>query len=353
MFIGAPIWGMVGDRYGRKKNLVRALILLGGLVGATGLSTSVYELLAYRFVGGLMGGIPPTAMALIAGQAPRNKTAFCMGLLQMALFAGITLGPLIGGFLIGALGFRNGFFVSGSILISAGFAVLFLVREEFEQPDELSSASPLAQFRLFYEAVKTKEVLGVLGVIFMIQFSPSILWPILPGFLGEITGNADTVLSSGIAFSAMGFASAVSSLTTAQIGEKVGLKRLIVVCSALAGLLFIPMIFVNASYQVVLLVAISGIFSGAMLSSTSALLGLAVPYDQQGRAFGASQSAMALAMATGPTLGGTFATVIGLRQTFLFVAGTFLLVSLLSMKFVTIHNGDPPGATDMPKSDQK
>jgi DHA1 family multidrug resistance protein-like MFS transporter len=345
MFVGAPIWGMVGDRYGRKKNLVRALFLLGGLVGATGLSTSVYELLAYRFVGGLMGGIPPTAMALIASQAPRNKTAFCMGLLQMALFAGVTLGPLIGGFLIGALGFRNGFFVSGGILVSAGLAVLILVREDFNRPDELSSASPLAQFRLFYEAVKTKEVLGVLGVIFMIQFSPSILWPILPGFLSEITGKADTVLTSGIAFSAMGLASALSSLTTAQIGEKVGLKRLVVVCSALAGVLFIPMVFVNAAYQVVLLVAVSGVFSGAMLSSTSALLGLAVPSEQQGRAFGASQSAIAMAIATGPTLGGAFATVIGLRQAFLVVASTFLLVSLLSMKVVTIHRPDPPRDT--------
>jgi MFS family permease len=163
------------------------------------------------------------------------------------------------------------------------------------------------------------------------------IWPILPGFLSEIVGGDGSVMSSGVAFAVMGLASAASSLGTAQVGERIGLKKLIVVCAAFAGLFYIPMQFVNAAYQVIIVIGIAGLFSGAMLSSTNALLGLAVPAEQHGRAFGASQSAIALAIATGPILGGAMATAIGLRQVFLVMTSIFLLVSLASIKVVTIR----------------
>jgi len=337
MFIGAPIWGMVGDRYGRKKNLVRALLCTGVTLALTGLSTNVYQLLAFRLLGGLMSGIPPTAMALVASQAPRARTAFCMGLLQMAIFAGSTFGPLIGGFLTEPLGFQKCFFVAGGLLGLMGLTVLLLVKEEFQRPEELTAKGPLAQLRLFFDAVTTKEILAVLGILFMLQFGPVIMFPVLPLFLEELAGGSISTISSGIAFSVMGLTSAVSSLLMAQVGERIGLKKLIVVCAALSGLFYLPMLVVNASYQVIVLMGIFGLFGGAMLSSTSALLSLAVPREQHGRAFGASQSAFSTAIALGPILGGVFATTLGLRRVFLVSAFVFFLVSAVSLKFIKIR----------------
>ena len=337
MFVGAPVWGMAGDRYGRKNNVVRALLGSGVSLALMGFSTNVYQLLGFRLLAGFMGGIPPTAMALIASQAPRSRTSFCMGVLQMAMFTGGTFGPLIGGFLTEALGFQRTFFAAGGIVSLVGLAVLLLVKEEFQRPEELTAVGPQRQLRLFFEAVTTREVLAVLGVLTMIQFSPVIMFPVLPLFLEELASGSVSTVSSGIAFSAMGFTSALSSLLMAQLGERVGLKRLIVVCAALSGAFYLPMLVVDAPYQAIALVAVFGLFSGAMLSSTSALLGLAVPREQHGRAFGASQSAVSIAFAVGPLLGGVFAATLGLRNVFLVSAVSFFLVSFVSLRFIRIR----------------
>ena len=54
MFFSGPIWGVLGDRYGHKKNVMRAL--LGGVVVMilTGLSANVYHLVIFRFLSGLV-----------------------------------------------------------------------------------------------------------------------------------------------------------------------------------------------------------------------------------------------------------------------------------------------------------
>lgn len=336
MFFGAPIWGMVGDRYGRKKNMVRALLGTGLTLALAGLSTNVYQLLAFRLIGGFMSGIPPTAMALLASQAPRSRTSFCMGVLQMAIFSGTTFGPLAGGYLTGWLGFQVSFFAAGSILGLMGLLVMVVIKEEFRRPDELAAAGPLLQLRLFYSAVSSKVVVGVLAVMFVLQFSPVLMNPVLPLFLEELSGEGFSTVSSGVAFSVMGLTSAISSLAMAQLGERIGLKRLVVACAALSGLFYLPMLAVNAVYQTIILVGVFGLFSGAMVSASSAILSLAVPREQHGRAFGASQSAVSVAFALGPIAGGAFASAFGLRQVFLVSAVAFFIGALVSTRFIRI-----------------
>ena len=135
----------------------------------------------------------------------------------------------------------------------------------------------------------------------------------------------------------MGLTSAVSSLLMFQVGRRIGLKSLVVACAVLSGLAYLPMLAVNAVYQAIILVGIFGLFSGAMLSAASAILSLAVPREQHGRAFGASQSALSVAFALGPIMGGLFASAFGLRQVFLVSAVVFFLGSLVSARFIRIR----------------
>jgi MFS family permease len=136
----------------------------------------------------------------------------------------------------------------------------------------------------------------------------------------------------------MGFTSAISSLLMPRLAARIGLMSLIVVFAALSGFCYMPMLVVNATYQAIALVAVFGLLSGAMLGSTSALLSLAVPREQQGRAFGASQSAVACAFALGPIVGGAFGSGLGLRSVFVASAVGFLLVALVSMRVIRLQN---------------
>src|SRR5699024_4224777 len=71
-FIFAPIWGRVGDKYGRKKLLIFFATGLGLSIFLMGFSTSVWQLFILRLVMGIFTGFIPMSQALIATQTPED-----------------------------------------------------------------------------------------------------------------------------------------------------------------------------------------------------------------------------------------------------------------------------------------
>jgi MFS family permease len=105
--VSTPLWGKLGDQYGRKFFFQAAIVLF--LVGSalTGLSHSMLELILFRAVQGLGGGGLMVGAMTILGDvvSPRERSRY-MGLF-MAMF-GVTslLGPLIGGVFVDYLSWR-------------------------------------------------------------------------------------------------------------------------------------------------------------------------------------------------------------------------------------------------------
>jgi DHA1 family multidrug resistance protein-like MFS transporter len=97
MAIFAPIWGVLADRYGRKPMVLRSM--LGGAVtlGAMGFAQTIEQLLVLRLIQGMLTGTVAAATTLVAGSTPRQRSGYALGLLQMAIFGGSSVGPLIGG----------------------------------------------------------------------------------------------------------------------------------------------------------------------------------------------------------------------------------------------------------------
>lgn len=102
IFLFAPLWGMVSDRWGR-----RPVILLG----LTGFATTValfalVETLALLYLGRFLDGmfaaaIAPVAYALIGDHAPSKEwRAQRFALISIAGTAGFFVGPLLGGLVV-------------------------------------------------------------------------------------------------------------------------------------------------------------------------------------------------------------------------------------------------------------
>ncbi len=66
MFLSAPGWGIVADRWGRKPMVLRAQFGLAAVLTLAGLSPNVYYLIGLRFVQGVLGGTVPAASALVS-----------------------------------------------------------------------------------------------------------------------------------------------------------------------------------------------------------------------------------------------------------------------------------------------
>lgn len=70
-FIGAVIWGPITDRIGRRLTFIIDLVIMAIFAILSGLSTSLYELIIFRFLMGIgLGGDFPAALSLLAEYSP-------------------------------------------------------------------------------------------------------------------------------------------------------------------------------------------------------------------------------------------------------------------------------------------
>ena len=339
LFVTGPVWGIVGDRYGRKANMLRALFGSAVLTAATAFVPTVEGLVVMRFLTGMVSGVFATSLALVASQTPRERMGFSMGLLQMATFLGNTIGPIVGGALGDAIGFRQTFSVAGAVRGACGLLVLLLVHEEFHRPRDLDGRRPLGFLRDFAHMATSRQVLPVLALLFVVQVTPVIMFPVLPVFIQSLSAGITSGTATGLAFATLGVSSALSALVVARVADRWGPRRIMVSCALLAGVFHLPALAVQTVWQVIPLVALLGLFNGGMLATTNTLVGVAVPREQHGRAFGAVQSANSLAFGMGPLVGGALATAIGLRQVFLVNGLAFLLTGLVAHRLLARREG--------------
>ncbi|MFI1378582.1 MDR family MFS transporter [Embleya sp. NPDC020886] len=111
--VTTPIWGKVGDLYGRKGAYLAAigLFLVGSVL--SGLARDMNELIAFRAVQGLgAGGLMVGAFALIGTLVPPRDSGRVQALFGAVMPIALVGGPLLGGFLTDHLNWRWAFYVN-------------------------------------------------------------------------------------------------------------------------------------------------------------------------------------------------------------------------------------------------
>jgi EmrB/QacA subfamily drug resistance transporter len=121
-----PLYGKLGDMYGRKPVFLAAiLIFLAGSM-LSGLSQSMTELIAFRALQGMgAGGLMVGAQAIIADIVPPRERGKYMGLIGSVFAIASVAGPLLGGFLVESLDWRWVFYVNMPIGAVAVLVVIF------------------------------------------------------------------------------------------------------------------------------------------------------------------------------------------------------------------------------------
>jgi MFS transporter, DHA1 family, multidrug resistance protein len=128
--VAAPFLGNKSDQIGYRR------VLLIALLGATvttlpqAFTDSYWVFTALRFAVGLfVGGILPTANALVGRLVPRAQRGTVYGITSSAMFLGNSLGPLSGGAVAAAWGLHWVFVVTGAVLLANLIWVYYRVPE--------------------------------------------------------------------------------------------------------------------------------------------------------------------------------------------------------------------------------
>lgn len=128
--IFVPIWGKLGDTLGRKKIYILGFtIFIFGSVLA-GLAWNLSSLIVFRIIQAIAGSADyPTAMAILAVTFEGKERAQALGIWSASFAAASVFGPLIGGPLIDAFGWRSVFIVNLPVGIVGLLMALRFIKE--------------------------------------------------------------------------------------------------------------------------------------------------------------------------------------------------------------------------------
>lgn len=331
LFISSPMWGSLADRFGRKNMLLRAYAGATITITAQALVQDVWQLLILRGLQGLFVGTIPAATALIAAGTPQKRMAYALGLVQMAVFTSQTIGPVAGGIMAGVVGYRTTFALGGLMYIVSFVLCWLFVTEEFERPAPGQRTSYMGNLR---DVMRAPSMLILITVMFLVSSAAVFVRPVIPLVVENFT-DSSVATKSGFVFAAVALTSAGAALLSGRIALRTGYRNALVVATLGAGLAYIPVGMAGSLLPLLLLMALVGVFSGAMIPMVNALIGAVAPAGKHGSAFGLVGSAQALSFAVAPLLGGLTAKSLGIHAGFPIVGGMLVAVAGLVWLSVT------------------
>jgi MFS family permease len=319
--IFAPLWGRLGDQYGRKLMLIRASLGMAVAMSLIGLSQNIYQLVGLRLLTGLLGGYSSGSTVLVATQTPRARTAWAIGMMASGNMAGNLVGPLVGGALPRLIGIRMTFFAAGAIIFVAFLATVFLIQEEPRQKRSRASRKHGA-----WAAIPDKRpVVAMLAMGMLLMFANMSIEPIITVYVAQITANpAHVTVVAGLVMSAAALGSILSASWLGKLADRIGHWTVIIGCLSVCAGLLVPQAFVTAGWQLILLRFLMGLSLGGLLPCVATVIRHNVPERNAGTILGYSTSSQYVGQVTGPLVGGFIGGHFGMRTVFL---GTSVLMA--------------------------
>ena len=319
-----PVFGILADRWGRKRMLVPSLLLFGFAGAACGFTRDFNLLIALRFIQGIGAAVLGTmAITLIGDLYPGRQSIKVMGWNASVLSVATATYPALGGFLA-KIQWNLPFFLP-VIALPIGFWVLFALKNP--EPNITHTFKGYLQGALSGMFSGRIILLLALGLITFILLFGALL-TFFPLWMVD-RFQADPVLIGGM-LALSSFASAVTSWNLGWINRHISTGVLILTGFLLytVSLNLIPIS--QTIYFLILPALLYGFAQATNIPSLQSLIARAAPLDFRGAYMSANATVFRLGQTLGPPLAALAYTWFGIDGMFR-AFSVLALVSLISL----------------------
>jgi multidrug resistance protein len=334
--IGAPIWGTVADRNGRRPIILLAmsavtLAYIGYLLAP---STAVF--IAVRAAAGfLTAGLFPAAMGVVADVVDDEQRARWVGIVMGSYAVGMIFGPVVGGVLYDAWGYESPF------ILSAIVAFLALIAAYINIPETRSKQTrkrEILQSRRLNPRVPEKQSLwrvlprplSIFGALLFIDFINSFGFAFAEPqmifyFYDELLW---TTVRFGVIVGIYGVVMVFGQMFLGKLSDSWGRKPIILLGLIPNMFFFIGLATLTDYNSMILVAAIAGMGNAIMAPAINAFYLDITPGKHRSRIIGVKESSLAMGGVLGP-LAVAAISPFTTPQGIFWIAGVLGLLSIL------------------------
>ncbi len=276
--IAAPLWGKVGDTYGRKKMILRAGIVISLSYFAMFFCRDPYQLLTVRIVNGFFTGFIPASITLVSTNTPEDRVLPYVAALQTVSASGTLAGPAIGGFLGALKGFQFSVLLGAGAVFVSTLLVAFLVKEiNMPKPGEGPGTTLWEDIRLSFRNPVIKNLV-------ILNFFQGICTQGVMPFIIIHLGGRVSEFWSGILYSLPASAMIFTAQRWSRLGKTVSQYMMILIGFAGSGIAIILLANVKSIGLFALFMFLFGVMNSAITTNVTAKTVSSIEEDFRGRA---------------------------------------------------------------------
>lgn len=320
-----PYFGRLSDRKGRKPFIVIGLLAYTFASVAFIYSSDVSHLIVVRFLQGIASAmIMPVVQAYVGDLTPPGSEGFMMGLFNMSMFLGLSLGPVAGGMIADRFNMNATFIGMGVLSLVGLMLAVGLLPPTREEPVMKRTRPPL-RWRVL---LADRLIAGLFSFRLAYTASIGVIWGFLP-----ILADTELQLSSsriGTLVMMGVLISGAVQLPMGKLADKVNRQAMVVVGGILAAL---AMLAYQQAYSFEYLLVVSTLFGLGGGIAMPALMAMAVIKGKQTESMGSVIALLTMGHSIGMLVGALGA---GLMMDWFDLRGAFFLGALLMFAGVVV-----------------
>ena len=308
-----PYFGRLSDRRGRKPFIVAGLLAYSVVSIAFIFSKTVETLIIIRLFHGMASAMMmPVIQAYIGDITPAGKEGFSMGVFNMSMFLGLSLGPLAGGVIKDHFSLQAAFICMGSLSM-----VGFLLSIIFLPPTSTERVLANAKVPKGLKALMSDSyITGLFSFRFAYTACIGIIWGFVPVYADARFGLSSALI--GVLVTIGVFLSGLIHAPMGYLADRFSRVKLVVIGGILVAVSVWGFGLANSFWGMMTASIFFGLGGGI---SNPALTAMGVRKGSQAEAMGSVMAyltvAHSLGMLAGSLLGGMMMDLFQLRQAFL------------------------------------